>query len=74
MHAVRIRKQLDSQVLDLPELTPFIGKAVEIIVLEDSEAQTTLPHRGPEPGSAKGLITMSPDFDEPLEDFEPYMR
>ena len=25
-------------------------------------------------GSAKGLITISDDFDEPLEDFEPYMQ
>lgn len=25
-------------------------------------------------GSAKGLFTMSDDFDEPLEDFKPYMR
>ena len=24
-------------------------------------------------GSAKGLISMSPDFDEPLEDFKDYM-
>jgi hypothetical protein len=24
-------------------------------------------------GSAKGLIVMSPDFDEPLEDFKDYM-
>lgn len=24
-------------------------------------------------GSAKGLIKMSPDFDEPLEDFKEYM-
>jgi hypothetical protein len=24
-------------------------------------------------GAAKGLITMSPDFDEPLEDFKEYM-
>ena len=26
------------------------------------------------PGSAKGLIAMSEDFDEPLADFEPYMK
>lgn len=26
------------------------------------------------PGSAKGLVTMSEDFDEPLPDFEPYMK
>jgi prevent-host-death family protein len=24
------------------------------------------------PGSAKGLITMAPDFDAPLDDFSPY--
>jgi antitoxin (DNA-binding transcriptional repressor) of toxin-antitoxin stability system len=28
----------------------------------------------PQFGSAKGLITMSDDFDEPLEDFEEYMK
>lgn len=26
------------------------------------------------PGSAKGLVTIAKDFDEPLADFEPYMR
>lgn len=25
-------------------------------------------------GSAKGLIHIAPDFDEPLEDFKPYME
>jgi antitoxin (DNA-binding transcriptional repressor) of toxin-antitoxin stability system len=28
----------------------------------------------PQFGSAKGLITMSDDFDEPLEDFKEYME
>ena len=28
----------------------------------------------PKAGSAKGLIHMAPDFDEPLEDFKPYME
>jgi prevent-host-death family protein len=28
----------------------------------------------PQFGSAKGLITMSDDFDEPLEEFEEYMK
>ena len=27
----------------------------------------------PRPGSAKGKIRMSPDFDAPLEDFKDYM-
>jgi len=29
---------------------------------------------GPKAGSAKGLIHIAPDFDEPLEDFKPYME
>jgi hypothetical protein len=28
----------------------------------------------PKFGSAKGLIHIAPDFDEPLEDFKPYME
>ena len=35
MKAVRIRKKLDSQVLDLPELSNFIGRTVDIIVLDE---------------------------------------
>lgn len=71
MQAVRIRKRLDSSQLDIPELRPFVGKTVEIIVLEEAEAAT--PARPPrKPGSAAGQITMSDDFNEPLEDFEPY--
>ncbi len=32
------------------------------------------PKRRPKFGSAKGLIVMSDDFDEPLEDFKEYME
>ena len=35
MNAIRIRKTLDSETLHLPELKPLLGKAVEIIILED---------------------------------------
>ena len=34
MNAVRIRRRLESETLHLPELKPFIGKYVEIIVQE----------------------------------------
>jgi hypothetical protein len=71
MQAVRIRKRLESSQLDLPELSPFVGKTVEIIVLEEPESPA--PARQPRtPGSAAGQITMSDDFNDPLEDFEPY--
>jgi len=35
MNAVRIRRKLESETLHLPELKPFIGKNVEIIVQEE---------------------------------------
>ena len=52
------------------------GEAVEVIVLP-----ATSPPRPPDPshegrrqfGSAKGLITIPDDFDDPIPGFEPYM-
>lgn len=34
MHAVRIRRKIESDTLTLPELKPFVGKTVEIVVEE----------------------------------------
>jgi hypothetical protein len=42
MHAIRIRKRLDSATLYLPELQPLLGRAVEIIVLEDDAPLSTV--------------------------------
>lgn len=38
MATVRIQKQIDSETLTLPELQPFVGKTVEIIVRERNDA------------------------------------
>lgn len=38
MSAIRIRKTLDSDTLHLPELRPYIGRTVEIVV-EESEVE-----------------------------------
>ena len=38
MNAIRIRTTLESDTLYLPELKPLIGRAVEIIVIEDAPA------------------------------------
>ena len=35
---------------------------------------TSRPKPAPKAGSAKGLIEIGPGFDEPLEDFKPYME
>lgn len=48
MNAIRIHTTLDSETLTLPELRPWVGKAVEIIVLEDPRrpASSDRPLRG----------------------------
>jgi hypothetical protein len=40
MNAIHIRKHLDSDTLHLPELKPLIGKTVDIIVQEQTPAQS----------------------------------
>jgi hypothetical protein len=60
----------DEQVIALLEQLPDEQKQRVLTVL----AQKPPPCPQPQFGSAKGLITMSDDFDEPLEDFEEYMR
>jgi hypothetical protein len=37
MAAVRVLKQIDSETVHLPELRPFLGKLVEIVVTETPE-------------------------------------
>jgi hypothetical protein len=46
MNAIRIRRTLDSDTLHLPELKPLVGKAVEIIVLEEPAAPEVRPGTG----------------------------
>jgi hypothetical protein len=71
MNAIRIEKQLDSHIL--PELIPWVGKRVEIIVLEQPSAKPPIS-LGRKAGSAKGMLTISPDFDDPLPEFDEYTK
>lgn len=45
---------------------------VHVLLVVDSLPDSTSPLVTPQPGSLKGFW-MSPDFDEPLEDFKEYM-
>lgn len=62
-------------------LTELIAEAIngETVFITQNGQQVvqlvpvTQPERRPRFGSAKGLITMADDFDEPLEDFDEYM-
>ena len=53
-----------------PPAQKALLQIVELLASQPSAADTT----GPKAGSAKGLITIGPEFDEPLEDFKPYME
>jgi antitoxin (DNA-binding transcriptional repressor) of toxin-antitoxin stability system len=65
---------------DLIRLVEAVLQGEEVVILKGDRPVVKLtplepsPKRRPQFGSAKGLITMSDDFDEPLEDFREYME
>jgi antitoxin (DNA-binding transcriptional repressor) of toxin-antitoxin stability system len=60
---------------NLPGLIEAVINGKEIIITKDDQPVVKLVpfKRGRRAGSAKGLVTISDDFDEPLEDFKDYM-
>lgn len=62
----------------LAELIAIVASGEEVVITKDDGAGfkiIPLDDKKPTPkfGSAQGLIEMSDDFDEPLEDFKDYM-
>jgi hypothetical protein len=69
MEAIKFKKHIDSEILNLPVPKTMVGKNVEIIVLvESDDTQECQPKKKRQPGSAKGLIRMADDFEKPLDD------
>jgi prevent-host-death family protein len=67
---------------DLARLLEKVQAGEEIVITRDGQPIATIvanakPSESPPgdrvPGSAKGQIWMSPDFDEPLDEFREYM-
>ncbi|NMG22865.1 type II toxin-antitoxin system Phd/YefM family antitoxin [Brasilonema bromeliae] len=65
---------------NLSELIEAAMSGEEVVITKDSQPVVKLTpvtpvkkRRPAKAGSAKGLITISDDFDEPLEDFKDYM-
>jgi antitoxin (DNA-binding transcriptional repressor) of toxin-antitoxin stability system len=73
MHQVNL-KEAETQLAQLIEAAA--GGEEVIIIRVDGTAFKIVPiamgEAIPQFGSAKGLVKMSDDFDEPLEDFEEY--
>lgn len=59
----------------LSDLIEAALRGEEIVITKDEQPVVKLVpfKRGRRAGSAKGLIEISDDFDEPLEDFKDYM-
>lgn len=75
MHQVNI----EEAKTHLPDLIDAAVNGEEVIIAKDEQRLVKLvpvARAKPRPqfGSAKGLIKMSGDFDDPLEDFAEYMR
>ena len=74
MHKVN----LDEAQKMLPELIEEAANGEDVQISRGDGASFRIvpvetPDRRPVLGSAKGLIKMSDDFDDPIEGFEPYM-
>lgn len=80
-NAISVHTTLESENLRIPELAPFIGKKVQIIVVEEepvttgsrrdfgvenTKEQLASPKRTL--GSLHGSLHVPEDFDEPLPD------
>jgi prevent-host-death family protein len=64
---------------NLPELIAAALSGEEIVIMQENQPVVKLipvtpVKRRPQFGSAKGLVTISDDFDEPLEEFKEYME
>jgi antitoxin (DNA-binding transcriptional repressor) of toxin-antitoxin stability system len=75
MHQVNI----EDAKTQLPELIDAAVNGEEVVIAKDEQHIVKLvpiaqAKSRPQFGSAKGLITMSDDFDAPLEDFEEYIK
>ena len=69
---------IDEAKSNLPDLIDAAINGEEIVIAKDDQHVVKLvpiSRAKPRPqfGSAKGLISISDDFDEPLEDFAEYM-
>jgi len=81
-HAISVHTTIESESIRIPELLPFLGKKVQIIVVEEEEpvpvesGHDRSAEKADAPdaswkrtlGSLRGLLTVPEDFDEPLPD------
>ena len=66
--------EIFSQLSKLPEeKKKSVSDYIAFLIAQFEEENKGKPKPKPVFGSGKGMFIMSPDFDEPLEDFKEYM-
>lgn len=72
---VNLAIELSEAKDQLARLVDEVEAGAEVTLTRDGQpvARLVPPLADRVPGSAKGLLTMSDDFDAPLEDFQDYM-
>jgi prevent-host-death family protein len=67
-------QEVEIDTARLSELVRAAENGDEVVLTRQGEHVARLvPMRARKAGSARGLFTVPPDFDEPLEDFRDYM-
>ena len=62
MQAIRVRQMLNSETITLPQLRPFVGKEVEIVISDVSPASDETPTTNLSPLAGSVLW-----YDDPFE-------
>jgi hypothetical protein len=63
------------QIFEKAQVLPEPAQKTLLDLVDKLAKQNAVSKKlAPKAGSAKGLIHIAPDFDEPLEDFKPYME
>ena len=76
INAIRMRTTVESDKLQIPELSKLIGRRVEVLVVEEDVAHVSTSQSAGESagasrrvlGSLRGKLLVPDDFDEPLPD------
>ena len=62
------------KIFEKAQTLPEPSQETVLAFVEKLAQNSTAQKPSPKAGSAKGLVHMAADFDEPLEDFKPYME
>lgn len=72
MQAIRYIYESMPDVINIPDELRRRKAEIIILPLEENDSESAAEKARPQFGNARGQVTMSDDFDEPLDDFAGY--